>query len=315
MRSTLASFAATWLGILVFVWVTAGCGDDPPPTGFAETRYPIVLAHGALGMESYGPLDYWYGIVEALEAEGAEVYVTQVSAINSSLERGQQLEAQVAAIVASSGASKVNLIGHSQGGLDARYVAGVSPGLVASVTTIGSPHQGAELAQVLADGILADGTFTAALIDLLGGAVEAVLELVTGQENPVDARAALIGLSPAGVGLFNALFPDGLPSGCGPGPAVVGGIHYFSWTGASVLTNVLDPTDGFLGLTSFVYLGEANDGLVSVCSAQFGDVIRDDYVANHLDEVNQILGIASLFETDPVTLFLNHANRLKNLGL
>jgi triacylglycerol lipase len=44
-------------------------------------------------------------------------------------------------------------------------------------------------------------------------------------------------------------------------------------------------------------------------------VIRDNYFQNHLDEVNQLLGLVSIFESNPKTLFRNHANRLKNLGL
>ena len=40
-----------------------------------------------------------------------------------------------------------------------------------------------------------------------------------------------------------------------------------------------------------------------------------DYFQNHLDEVNQVLGLVSPFETSPKTLFRNHANRLKTAGL
>ena len=36
---------------------------------------------------------------------------------------------------------------------------------------------------------------------------------------------------------------------------------------------------------------------------------------NHLDEVNQLLGLTALFETNPKTVFRNHANRLKKKGL
>jgi triacylglycerol lipase len=36
---------------------------------------------------------------------------------------------------------------------------------------------------------------------------------------------------------------------------------------------------------------------------------------NHLDEVNQILGLVSIFESNPKTVFRAHANRLKNAGL
>ncbi|MGL6166583.1 MAG: lipase, partial [Aeromonas veronii] len=52
-----------------------------------------------------------------------------------------------------------------------------------------------------------------------------------------------------------------------------------------------------------------------VCSSHLGKVIGTDYRMNHLDEVNQSFGIHHLFETDPVTLYRQHANRLKELGL
>jgi triacylglycerol lipase len=44
-------------------------------------------------------------------------------------------------------------------------------------------------------------------------------------------------------------------------------------------------------------------------------VIRDNYRMNHLDEVNQFIGLTSLFETSPVTVYRQQANRLKNAGL
>ena len=31
-------------------------------------------------------------------------------------------------------------------------------------------------------------------------------------------------------------------------------------------------------------------------------MIRDDYAMNHMDEVNQTVGLVNLFETNPVTL-------------
>jgi triacylglycerol lipase len=81
-----------------------------------------------------------------------------------------------------------------------------------------------------------------------------------------------------------------------------------------VLTNVLDVSDAPLGLTSLFY-SEPNDGLVGRCSSHLGSVIRDNYFYNHLDEVNQILGLVSIFESNPTSVFRSHANRLKNAGL
>ena len=111
-------------------------------TDYTRTRYPIVLSHGLFGFKSVGPVDYWHAIVPALEKDGAKVFATSQSPVNSNEVRGEQLLAQVEEVLALTGAEKVNLIGHSQGGMTVRYVAGVAPQLVASVTTMGTPHKG-----------------------------------------------------------------------------------------------------------------------------------------------------------------------------
>lgn len=282
---------------------------------YTETRYPIVLAHGAAGFdELFGVYEYWYGIPGALRDGGAEVYVTAVSQLNSTEVRGEQLLAQVEEIVAITGEPRVHLVGHSHGGLDVRYVASVRPDLVASVTSVGSPHKGADLADFIRAGIQ-DGSPTEGLLSALGDSLGTVLGLLSGSSNPQDAVATLDSLTTAGTAAFNAAHPQGVPStACGEGAALVGGVRYFSWSGTGVLTHALDVSDPAMALTSLFY-AEANDGLVGRCSSHLGDVIRDDYFLNHLDEVNQILGLTSWFEANPKSIFRAHANRLKNLGL
>lgn len=281
----------------------------------AKTKYPIVLAHGMLGFdELFGALDYWYGIPSELREHGAKVYVTEVSQFNSSEVRGEQLLDQVETIVALSGKGKVNLIGHSQGGLDVRYVAAVRPDLVASVTTVGSPHKGADLADFL-DANLVDGSFTQAAVEALAGFLADVIKLFSGGDDPNEMGAGLSQLTAVGTAAFNAAYPLGVPAtSCGEGAAVANGIRLYSWSGTGVLTNALDLSDPLMGVTSFFY-DEANDGLVERCSSHFGDVIRDNYFHNHLDEVNQVIGLVSIFDSNPKTVFRNHANRLKNAGL
>ncbi len=281
----------------------------------AKTKYPIVLAHGAAGFDAlFGVFEYWYGIPGALQSKGATVFVTEVSQLNSTEARGEQLLSQVETITAITGKPKVNLIGHSHGGLDIRYVAAVRPDLVASVTSVASPHKGADLADYLADNV-EDGSFTEGVLSHFAEALGTVLGLLSGSSNPQDAIAALDSLSSAGLATFNASYPAGVPtSSCGEGAHVANGIRYYSWSGTGVITTVIDLSDAPLGLTSLFY-GEANDGLVGRCSSHLGDVIRDDYFHNHLDEVNQIIGLVPLFESNPKTLFKNHANRLKNRGL
>jgi triacylglycerol lipase len=287
------------------------------PSDYTKTKYPIVLAHGMAGFdELFGVYEYWYGIPDELTDDGATVYVTTVSQFNATELRGEQLIDQLEEIRAITGKpnQEFNLIGHSHGGLDVRYVASVRPDLVASVTSVGSPHKGADLADFLRDNV-EGGSFGEAVLSSFADLLGTVLGLLTGTSDPQDSIAALDSLTSAGTAAFNAQHPEGVPtSSCGEGAASVGGIRYYSWSGTGVLTNVLDVGDAALGLTSLFYSG-ANDGLVGRCSSHLGDVIRDDYFMNHLDEVNQVLGLVSWFESSPPSVFRSHANRLKNAGL
>jgi triacylglycerol lipase len=282
---------------------------------FTKTRYPIVLAHGLTGFRQlFGVVDYFFGIPGDLQSGGAKVFVTQVSAVGSAEERGEQLLTQIEFIASSTGAGKVNLIGHSEGGLDARYVMAVRPDLIASLTTVATPHQGADLADFFADNITANG-FSGAVFQAFGNSVGTVIDLLTGTSSPQDALGAVRSLSTAGAAAFNRKFPAGLgATRCAATPASANGIALYSWAGSSVLTNVFDVSDPALGLSSLFY-SEDNDGLVGKCSGHFGKVLRDNYSMNHLDEVNQLFGLTSIFETSPVSVFRSHANRLKNAGL
>lgn len=294
----------------LLVWPALAAAGD-----YCRTRHPIVLAHGMSGFDSIlGIVDYWHRIPRALERDGARVFVTEVPQFNDTAVRGEALLAQIEEIVAITGAAKVNLIGHSHGGLDARYVASVRPDLIASVTSIGSPHQGAELADFLRANIR-EGSFTEAAVSTLADSLGLLLALLSGTTNPQDSVAALEALSTAGMARFNAEHPQGLPAErCGEGPREVDGVRYYSWSGTRPVTNVLDVSDAMLGVASLVY-DEANDGLVGRCSSHLGDVIRSDYRMNHLDEVNLMFGLRHLFGPNPVTLFRQHANRLRNAGL
>lgn len=293
--------------------VLLGClAHSASAQGFTQTKYPIVLVHGLFGFDRILGNPYFFQIVPALRDGGARVFTVQVAAANNNDVRGEQLLQQVRQILAVTGATKVNLIGHSQGGPTARYVLGVRPDLVASLTTVGSPHTGTPVAD-------AANALPGPLANLAKQIVQGLAELIdllSGGGFDQDIDAALSTLTSSGSAAFNRRFPAGLPTtACGSGPAVVNGVRVYSWSGTGVLTNILDISDASLGLTSLAFLGGANDGLVGRCSSHFGLVIRDDYFQNHLDEVNQVLGLTSPFATSPVTVFRQQANRLRNAGL
>lgn len=304
----------SWLGACLIALAIAPASASA--TGYTKTKYPIVLVHGLFGFDAIGPVDYWYGIPSALRADGAKVYVTQVSAANSTELRGEQLLTQVKQILAATGAAKVNLIGHSHGGPTIRYVASVRPDLVASATSVGGVHKGSAVADLIL-GVAPPGSLSNAVIVSVNNALATIISFLSGSPTlPQNALEAAKSLSTAGSAKFNLAHPEGLPtSSCGEGDYSARGVSYFSWSGAKAYTNVFDVLDPALALTSLAFGGAKNDGLVASCSTHLGRVIRDDYAMNHLDEVNQTIGLVNIFETNPVTLYRQHANRLRNLGL
>lgn len=282
-------------------------------SGYTQTRYPIVLVHGAGGfdrlMDSY---DYWYGIVKALQEGGAEVYVVHLSPYNSTEVRGEQLLAQIETIVAITGRARVNLIGHSHGGLTVRYPAAVRPDLVASVTSVSGPHGCVALADYFNTDPLLRSAPSLAFFNLTGD----LAELLSGHRDANDAAATLQSVTSAGIKKFNASYPAGLPKRrCGSGAPVENGVYYYSWSGTAVQTNPWDFSDSIFNIASQLYKSEPNDGIIDHCSTHLGEVIRDDYPMNHADTVNQFFGLIGSRGPNPTSLFRVHANRLKNAGL
>lgn len=287
---------------------------------YAKTKYPIVFSHGMAGFIRVGTdqfgLDYWYQILPDLARNGGNVWATRVSPFNSSEIRGEQLLEQVKEIAAITGADKVNLIGHSHGGPTIRYVAGSEPKLVASLTTVGAPHKGSPVADLI---LKAEGT---AIEAPLVGTINLVSKAITWAQGldpnsyPHDSLAGGSSLTALGSANFNQRYPIGMPTTtCGEGAYQQKGIYNYSFTGVGQVTNPLDPDSALKVTALLIDGGKENDGLVSRCSAKFGKTIRDNYNWNHLDEVNQLLGLKNVFAPDPVDVYRQHANRLKLQGL
>lgn len=328
MEETMTTFSkkplALWTGVIAFVAAVTLPGSASAfcffNCNYTQTKHPIVLAHGLAGFDSLvGGLDYWYGVVDSLEDGGAEVYVTEVPAFNSSAVRGESLIVQLDELRAIKGKPnlKFNLIGHSQGGVDIRYVAGVRPDLVASLTTIGSPHLGSDLFEFNQNPD--DDILPPAIASAVNTLIDIFWTALGGSNEPNDLEAVLDFAAPPNVAAYNAAFPNGIPDEyCSEGAYVTyspnGPIRNYSWTGISPLTHAFDPSDAAFLAVSLFY-DEPNDGLVEQCAAHFGKVLRNNYLMNHFDEVNQIYGLTSPFDSDPRSVIRAHANRLKKAGL
>jgi triacylglycerol lipase len=314
---------------------------------YAATRFPIILVHGFGGSDKLNGLDYFYRMPADLRRHGAIVYSANVSGFHSDAGkdgRGEQLLAYVKQVQAATGAQKVNLIGYSQGGLTVRYVAAVAPERVASVTTIGAPHWGSEMADFVDETLKKDPSgVSASIIASLANAMGTLANMNSQQ----DMMAGLRSLTSVYSADFNAAFPSaglGTRGSCQTGAStenVQGHTHLlYSWTGSAIqpgtgsgisvprdtsvalidAANTLDMSTSVLHNTGVLMMNRGsgpNDGMVSVCSAMYGKVLSTRYKWNHFDEINQLLGIRGTHAKaeDPVMVMRTHANRLKAEGV
>ena len=190
--------------------------------------------------------------------------------------------------------------------------------MVASVTSVNGVNKGSKVADVLRGAIPANSAIEGGA-NGLANTLGKLINLLSGNNNPQNGLAALKTLTTAGTTALNGRHPWGVNSSsyCAKSTEVhnVRGhnIRYYSWAGNTPYTNVFDAVDPFLAITGLAFNGEKNDGLVGVCSTYLGQVIADDYNMNHVDAINHLFGVRGW--TDPVSLYRQHANRLKNKGV
>ena len=114
-----------------------------------STRYPVLMVHG-MGFRD-GSIGYWGRIPGVLRKNGARVFFGGQEA-NASVQRNAAILAdRIRSILDETGAGKVNIIAHSKGGLEARWLISVlgMGGSVASLTTISTPHHGSAVMERL----------------------------------------------------------------------------------------------------------------------------------------------------------------------
>lgn len=262
-------------------------------------RYPIVLVHGYAGSDQFIlGIDYFYGIKEALEDQGAKVFVVDMNAFATSSVRAQQLKTFILRVLALTGKPKVNIIAHSQGGLTARYMIsnlGMA-GKVASLVMISAPNRGTALSDVVMGKLpnAAQWAISAIANTLWGG-------LVAGDANP-DFLAATNEMTHDNMNnVFNPNTPDS--------PLV----RYYSYAGKmyAVSANIiLTPT----WLLLRYYDGD-NDGIVPVASARWGiwkGTITGLFGVDHFMEINHLFGNTPGFDAEG--FYVNVAKMLKNDG-
>ena len=114
------------------------------------TKYPILMVHGVF-FRDWKAFNYWGRIPKELTGNGARIFFGNHSSALPVEQAAGELRGRIEDILRETGCEKVNIIGHSKGGLDARYAISCL-GLdahVASLTTVNTPHRGTPLAEKL----------------------------------------------------------------------------------------------------------------------------------------------------------------------
>ena len=265
---------------------------QPPPT-----QYPLVFTHGF----NASPSSRWGfnpELISTLREQGHTVFVTTVSPFNGVAVRAIQLKTQIQNILKTTEKAKVNIIAHSMGGLDARYLISKLDfeHHIASLTTISTPHHGT----LIADFLLSS---TQVAPDLFNNFSKAIGEQYTSQSlaNDSNLRDALIDLSEKHAANFNHTIQDSAK------------VYYQSWAGISNVGGIPGPRDHtgcsidnlstltdtnkrdhmdllLTPIASVVAHGIKllpNDGVVTVQSAKWGR-FRGCILADHLDQLGQV---------------------------
>lgn len=141
MRRPLLSLLAALLTALTAVAVL------PASSTAADGPDPVVIVNG-----TFGPAFFYEPLAARLRADGNEVFIFELTNLGTGdiAATAADLASFVDGVLASTGAVKVDLVGHSQGGLVARqyvkYLGGAAR--VDSLVSLGAPHYGTAVANI-----------------------------------------------------------------------------------------------------------------------------------------------------------------------
>ncbi len=217
---------------------------------------PVVLVHGFWGFDRIGPrrtaLRYFRRVATHLAELGVSVYTVRLPTGHSVKLRAQRLAAMIEANIK----GQVVVIGHSLGGLDARYVAARTPvgAQIAAVITVATPHRGTPLADIFD-----------------GGRLRWPYRLARFLRFPI---AAVSWLSTAGAARFNREVPD------------VPGVYYASVISAKRQAGALSSPMSRMLRPTYWYLQRSgpSDGVVPLESQRWGEVLLESDV-DHLAQI------------------------------
>jgi len=211
-----------------------------------KLKYPVVLVHGVMAKDNNL---FWGRIPEKLKNTGVTVFLGNTDSWSGIESNALSLKKTVDLVLEKCEVEKVNLIAHSKGGIDSRFLISTleyAP-KIASLTTISTPHLGCEIVDFVFD--------KKYIHTKLAKKVTCFLAKLYGDKSP-DPHKLLEDLTTENMYRFNQKNLDAKF------------VYYSSYQ--SFMKNSFDDLTFFLSYRIIKKIAGENDGIVSLKSSRWG---------------------------------------------
>ncbi len=210
-------------------------------------KYPIILVHGIGAKDSNL---FWGRIPKKLQTNGLKVFPGHTDSWGSIENNAISLSKTVDYVLNLCQCDKVNIIAHSKGGLDSRFLISSLnyADKIASLTTISTPHYGSEIVDYIFEKKSIYNPVSKKIVNL-------VVRLY-GDKSP-EPYKIIAELTTKSMTDFNLRNPNNEK------------VHYSSYH--TFMKNAIDDLSYFLTYRYIKKYAGDNDGIVSIKSAQWGE--------------------------------------------
>lgn len=228
-----------------------------PQPALLQANKPVVLMHGFGMFAAIRRQGHMHDLAMHLRSRGILAYAPNVPPYNPVEVRAGIWKERLSRVLDETGASKVMLIAHSMGGLDARYLISQLDfhEQISDLVTISTPHHGSSLANFILEQPDRLTEWLSGFANWMGTAAM--------QEVESDFKKTINELTPEYVcDTFNPMVPDHP------------GVRYWSYAGKAGRESQFSISPFLNPLNYILYNREGlNDGFVSVESAQWGNFL------------------------------------------
>ncbi|MEM0963116.1 MAG: alpha/beta fold hydrolase [Bacteroidota bacterium] len=266
-----------------------------PQPALRPTRHPVVLMHGFGALANLMQGGVLHAEAMHLRGLGVWAYAPHVNPYDTIATRVASWTERLTVVLEETGAERLNLVGFSSGGLDARLLARdpAWADRIASLVTISTPHRGSELASYVLDQPDRLQTWAVGFMDFVGRAA---------YERAMPHTAeALAELTPESV---RAHFPEDEPIPDAWCASYAG--HAGKGTDVSMYPPLLVPN------RILYHLAGVNDGIVPTASMGWAERLGM-LDADHARQIGLRLTPATAY--DSLRFFESHIGDLRDRGL